>query len=144
MSLSSVIVIELKDVQRHPRPEVEKLDLCVAQGWQAVVSRGKYKDGDKVAYFQMGCTVPAEMADRLNIRSYLSRDWGLARDAKDAFWAARIARLGPIEGLRVADELRRQVVRLNPAWPDEDERQDDLQAHQRLSDLQRVRHPSGR
>jgi len=39
------------------------------------------------------------------------------RDSKDAFWATRIARLGPIEGLRIADELRRQVVRQNPNWP---------------------------
>jgi hypothetical protein len=48
------------------------------------------------------------------IQGYVSRDWAAARSAKDEFWAARIARLGPIEGLRIADELRRQVVRQNP------------------------------
>jgi hypothetical protein len=51
------------------------------------------------------------------IQSYVSRDWPAVRDSKDAFWATRIARLGPIEGLRIADELRRQVVRQNPNWP---------------------------
>jgi hypothetical protein len=70
-----------------------------------------------------------------DIRSYVSRDWAAARESKDSFWATRIARLGPIEGLRIADELRRQVVRLNPGWPDDEERHDDLAAHKRLSEL---------
>jgi len=71
------------------------------------------------------------------IRSYVSRDWAAARESKDAFWATRIAQFGPIEGLRIADELRRQVVRQNPGWPDDEERHDDLAAHMRLSDLLR-------
>jgi hypothetical protein len=69
------------------------------------------------------------------IWSYVSRDWAAARESKDAFWATRIARLGPIEGLRIADELRRQVVRQNPGWPNDEERRDDLAAHIRLSEL---------
>ena len=69
------------------------------------------------------------------IRSYVSRDWAAARESKDAFWAMRIARLGPIEGLRIADELRRQVARQNPGWPSDAERNSDLAAHIRLSDL---------
>ena len=71
------------------------------------------------------------------IRSYVSRDWAAARASKDAFWAARIAQLGPIEGLRIADELRRQVVRQNPGWPTDEERHDDLATHTRLSELLR-------
>ena len=50
---------------------------------------------------------------------------------------ARIARLGPIEGLRISDELRRQVVRQNPEWPSREERHNDLAAHTRLSELLR-------
>jgi hypothetical protein len=69
------------------------------------------------------------------IQSYVSRDWAAARESKDAFWATRIARLGPIEGLRIADELRRQVIRQNPEWPSEQERRDDIAAHTRLSRL---------
>lgn len=71
------------------------------------------------------------------IRRYVSRDWAAARASKDAFWATRIAQLGPIEGLRIADELRRQVVRQNPGWPTDEDRQDDLAAHTRLSELLR-------
>ena len=71
------------------------------------------------------------------IQSYVSRDWAAARESKDAFWATRIARLGPIEGLRIADELRRQVIRQNPGWPSDQERRDDITAHTRLSGLLR-------
>ena len=71
------------------------------------------------------------------IRSYVSRDWAGARESKDAYWATRIARLGPIEGIRIADELRRQVVRQNPEWPGDEARHDDLEAHTRLSELLR-------
>ena len=79
------------------------------------------------------------------IRGYASRDWAAARDSKDAFWAKRIARLGPIEGLRIADELRRQVLRQSPDWPSDEERQEDLAAHARVSQLlRRASRPRGR
>jgi hypothetical protein len=57
----------------------------------------------------------------------------MARSAKDAFWAERIARLGAIEGFRIAD-VRRQMLRQHPGWPNADERQD-LEAHARLAQL---------
>ena len=72
-----------------------------------------------------------------DIQSYVSRDWAAARESKDAFWATRIARLGPLEGLRIADELRRQVIRQNPEWPSDQERDDDVAAHVRLCGLLR-------
>ena len=65
----------------------------------------------------------------------MARDWAAVRASKDAFWARRIARLGPAEGLRIADELRRQVLLQNPGWPDVEQRRDDLQSHVRLSEL---------
>ena len=52
------------------------------------------------------------------IRAYMAREWRTARAAKDAYWAERIARYGPLEGLRIADELRRQALLHNPGWPD--------------------------
>ncbi len=72
-----------------------------------------------------------------DIHSYVSRDWDATRDSKDAFWATRIERLGPIEGLRIADELRRQTVRQCYGWPSDQERRDDLASHVRLSGLLR-------
>ncbi len=77
-----------------------------------------------------------------NIRAYLARDWAAIRDAKDAYWAERIERLGPAEGLRIAEELRREAGLLNPAWPSEDDRREDYEAHVRWrSLLDRARRP---
>jgi len=79
------------------------------------------------------------------IRDYVSRDWQAARDSKDAYWAERIARLGPGEGLRIADELRRQVLRQHPGWPSDEDRRADLLAHVRLAELlRRASHSRGR
>jgi hypothetical protein len=69
------------------------------------------------------------------IREFVGRDWRAVRKAKDAYWAERIARLGPIEGWRLADELRRQVQVQDPFWPDQAERDLDLSAHVRLTEL---------
>jgi hypothetical protein len=69
------------------------------------------------------------------IEEYVSRDWGLARRAKDGYWAARIRRCGPAEGIRVADELRRQMKLLDPEWPSPAERDRDLASHARVSEL---------
>jgi hypothetical protein len=70
-----------------------------------------------------------------DIRAFMARDWAAARDAKDAYWAERIRRLGPAEGFRVAEELRLQARLLNPAWPSGDERREDFLAHARLRAL---------
>lgn len=79
------------------------------------------------------------------LRAFVARDWAAARAAKDAFWARRIARLGPIEGFRIADELRRQVLQQHPGWPNAEERHEDLSSHVKLSGLlQRASRPGGR
>ena len=69
------------------------------------------------------------------IRAFMARDWRTARAAKDAYWAERIARYGPLEGLRIADELRKQALMHNPGWPDAAARQQDILAHVRLAEL---------
>jgi hypothetical protein len=69
------------------------------------------------------------------IREFVGRDWAAVRESKDAYWAARIERLGAIEGLRIADELRRQMLLQNPGWPDSRLREDDAGAHARLAQL---------
>ena len=78
------------------------------------------------------------------IREFVSRDWAAARRGKDAYWADRIARLGPLEGLRVADELRRQALAQDPAWPDAALRREDLRCHVRLAGLFRRAAPACR
>jgi hypothetical protein len=69
------------------------------------------------------------------IREFVARDWGAVRAAKDRYWGERIGRLGPLEGLRIAEELRRQALLRNPGWPDHERRSEDLNAHVRLTQL---------
>ena len=74
------------------------------------------------------------------IRELVSRDWRAARAAKDAYWAERIARLGPLEGLRIAEELRRQALLQDPGWPHHADRREDVLFHVRMTELlQRAR-----
>ena len=69
------------------------------------------------------------------IRDFVSRDWNAVRANKDAYWGERIGRLGPREGLRIADDLRRQARLQDSAWPHPDQRREDLDAHLRLAAL---------
>lgn len=69
-----------------------------------------------------------------NIRDYVSREWASARRAKDLYWRDRIERLGPAEGLRIAEQLRLQAIAQHPAWPSPAERHEDLRAHVRLAE----------
>lgn len=65
----------------------------------------------------------------------MSRDWHSAREAKDAYGGERVARLGPLEGLRIADELRRQALLQDPAWPHPADRREHLLSQVRLAEL---------
>jgi len=69
-----------------------------------------------------------------DLEAFVNRDWDAVRRVKDEYWAERIARLGAIEGFRIADELRRQMLLQNPSWPDPQARREDLAAHTRLSE----------
>ena len=71
----------------------------------------------------------------IGIGAFMSRDWQRVRDFKDDYWAGRIQSFGPLEGLRIADELRRQTILENPDWLDPASRREDLASHIRLADL---------
>jgi hypothetical protein len=68
------------------------------------------------------------------IRELVGRDWAAVRESKDTYWGRRIARLGAAEGLRIADELRRQVILRDPGWPDPAMRRADVLLHVRLAE----------
>ena len=63
------------------------------------------------------------------IREFMTRDWKAARENKEIYWGERIGRLGAAEGLRIAEELRLQMRRRDPGWPDRKARQADLHFH---------------
>ena len=99
---------------------------------------GSGRAGDRVELGQP-VTHPLKHSDAITrgIREFLSRNWSAARDAKDLYWRERIDRLGPAEGFRIAEELRRHTLALDPQWPDEAHRSDDVEAHARLAELLR-------
>lgn len=68
------------------------------------------------------------------IRELVARDWEAARASKDIYWGERIGRLGAVEGFRVAEELRRQMLRRDPGWPNAETRQADLRFHASLAE----------
>lgn len=68
------------------------------------------------------------------IREFVSRDWDAVRDNKIVYWGQRVARLGPLEAIRIAEELRQQVLARDPSWPNAEARCDDLDSHIRLSE----------
>lgn len=71
--------------------------------------------------------------DPEQLRAFARRDWSLLRDLKRRFWLERRLRLGPGEGLRAADELRRHAHRVRPHWPTDAARAADLHAHMGLA-----------
>lgn len=64
----------------------------------------------------------------------MARDWGAARRNKDDYWGERISRLGALEGFRVADDLRRQMLQRDLGWPDAETRLADLTFHATLAE----------
>ena len=71
------------------------------------------------------------------IRELVARDWNAVRESKEVYWGERIGRLGASEGLRVAEELRLQMLHCDPAWPNAEVREADLRFH--ISMAERLR-----
>ncbi len=65
-----VEVCKIKDVENHPN--ADRLDLAIVKGWQVVVGRDQFKEGDLIVYIPMDAVVPTELADKWNVRNYLS------------------------------------------------------------------------
>ncbi|HEY4119421.1 MAG TPA: hypothetical protein VGM56_16250 [Byssovorax sp.] len=62
------------------------------------------------------------------IDGLIGHDWSV-------FDRAPRAPMSPADGVRLGDELRRQVARVQPAWPSARERRDDHAAHLRVIEL---------
>lgn len=52
MSEHYVFIIEVDEVVPHPDPEVHSLELTNVKGWQCVVPKGAYKQGDHAVYIE--------------------------------------------------------------------------------------------
>jgi len=73
--------------------------------------------------------------DRERVRAFAIRDYEAVAREKAHYWAERIERLGPAEGMRAAELLREHVRAVRPEWPTPDDRAADLAAHVHLCAL---------
>jgi hypothetical protein len=71
------------------------------------------------------------------LRSFLQRDWESVSPDKEDYFRDLKLRDGPAAGIRMADELRRQVLAARPDWPSERERALDLATHLRVFEVLR-------
>jgi RNA ligase (TIGR02306 family) len=55
----------------HPLPGADRLVLAEIDGWQVVVGKDQFVDGDKIIYFQIDTVIPEEIAVALNVKQYL-------------------------------------------------------------------------
>jgi len=77
----------------------------------------------------------APVRDAKALREFAQRDWAAAERSKELYWRDWKRQHGPAAGIRVADELRRQVLAMRPDWPLEREREEDLAMHLRLIEV---------
>ena len=61
-------------------------------------------------------------------------DWRAVERDKERYWCDWKKKHGPADALRIADDLRKQVVAQRPAWPGEDERREDHASHLRVEE----------
>jgi hypothetical protein len=79
------------------------------------------------------------------LRQFARQDWAAAQRDKDLYWRDWKKQHGPAAGIRIADELRKQVLAQKPAWPSDEERRGDVETHRRvLEALDRVPPRRGR
>lgn len=70
MSTIKVEVCEILDIQPHGNADA--LELATVQGWQMCVKKGVHNQGDLVVYFEQGTVLKKEIAEQLNVATYLS------------------------------------------------------------------------
>jgi len=77
------------------------------------------------------------------LRRFAQQDWAAAQRDKELYWRDWKRQHGPAAGIRISDELRKQVLAQKPDWPSEEERREDLATHLRVLEafeaLDRVR-----
>lgn len=64
-----VPVVRLEDVRPHPN--ADRLDLCTVLGYQVVVPRGEYANGDVAIYFPADTIIPDVWVEQFGIHGYL-------------------------------------------------------------------------
>jgi hypothetical protein len=64
-----------------------------------------------------------------DIRAYLDRGWSAAEKLTQEHWAREYRERGRAATLEAASALREHMRLVNPGWPSESDRRDDLDHH---------------
>jgi RNA ligase (TIGR02306 family) len=56
-----------------PHANADSLEIAHVLGWQLVVGKGQYQDGDKIVFIPPDTVLPPELSDRLNVTKYLDK-----------------------------------------------------------------------
>lgn len=73
--------------------------------------------------------------NRRDIQAFVERDWALVSAFKEAYWLEQKRLLGPAEGLRIADGLRRHAMSVRPEFPTPEDRAADFACHVRVREM---------
>ncbi len=74
----TVPITEIKNLRKHP--DADSLELCDVLGWQLVVGKDLYKEGQRIVYVPPDSIMPQELSDELDITKFLSK--GRVRQVK--------------------------------------------------------------
>jgi RNA ligase (TIGR02306 family) len=70
----STLVVEVCRIEQvGPHHNADALELAQIKGWQCVIPKGKYAEGDLVTYIPIDAMIPEEHSDRWGITQYLSK-----------------------------------------------------------------------
>lgn len=67
--------------------------------------------------------------DARDVRAYVEREWTAAEALKQQYWAREFREHGSEATVEVALALREHMRLVNPDWPSESERREDLAHH---------------
>ena len=139
--MSTLIVSVTRISMIRPHPNADRLEVAEVLGWQVVVGKGQFQDGEKVVYFPPDSILPQDVSDRFNVTKYLAKgrvksaslrgesSFGLVVKPDDDSWA---------EGANVADHYRatKYAPPIRPGAGDADE---DHPLFHRYTDMEDLR-----
>jgi RNA ligase (TIGR02306 family) len=72
--MSSPLVIPVATIRSvAPHPNADSLDICQVLGWQCVVGRNQFEEGQRIIYFPADTQLTPEFSDSLGVTQYLHR-----------------------------------------------------------------------
>ncbi|MHA2279637.1 MAG: RNA ligase family protein [Promethearchaeota archaeon] len=60
MSTHEIAIVQLDEIEPHPNPEVERMEITHIWGWQCCVGKGQFQPGSKAVYIPPDYLVPTD------------------------------------------------------------------------------------